>query len=244
MLAPACFRNNITYRHYISDLPLSLIFLITMLRIVITFGEKMPRPHNKTLAQDLLVSARSLLEEKDGTDFSMRELSHKVGYSVTAVYRCYDSRSDLLKALQIDLFQSLSQNLLEEQQPGQSSRSQIRQLGRDFLSWAVMHPAQYRFMFHTTEPGALLEGPEQSLARMPLTYVKSLIEAANARGEMWVDDAESMATMLFATLHGLVSLHLSQRLNPEHVRDPVGFYDQHASMWLESLLSRSEPELS
>ena len=99
-------------------------------------------------------------------------------------------------------------------------------------------------MFHTTEPGALLEGPEQALARMPLIYVKSLIEAANARGDMWVDDPESMATMLFATLHGLVSLHLSRRLNPQHVHDPVVFYDQHASVWLESLLCEAMPERS
>lgn len=202
----------------------------------------MPRPHNQTLARDLLRSAKSLLEEAGGTDFSMRELSHRVGYSVTAVYRCYADRSDLLKALQIDLFETLSVQLVEEQQSGQSSRSQIRQMGRDFLCWAVAHPAQYRFMFHATEPGALLEGPEQALARMPLTYVKSLIEAANARGDMWVEDPESMATMLFSTLHGLVSLHLSQRLNPAHVPDPIAFYDRYASFWLESLLTEATTE--
>jgi len=145
-----------------------------------------------------------------------------------------------MRALQIDLFSQLGHTLIKEVNPGQSTRAQIRTLGRDFLVWAVSHPAQYHFMFHTTEPDVLLDEPEQSLARMPLEYLKTLLETGNARGDLSVGDPASLATMLFATLHGLVSLHLSRRLDRQQVPDPVAFYDQWATVWLDSLLAQHQ----
>ena len=200
----------------------------------------MPKLPNTQLREDLIESALILLEETGLPDFSMRSLAGRVDYSVTAVYRCFESRADLMRALQIDLFSQLGHTLIKEVNPGQSTRAQIRTLGRDFLVWAVSHPAQYHFMFHTTEPDVLLDEPEQSLARMPLEYLKTLLETGNARGDLSVGDPASLATMLFATLHGLVSLHLSRRLDRQQVPDPVAFYDQWATVWLDSLLAQHQ----
>jgi AcrR family transcriptional regulator len=200
----------------------------------------MPKLPNTQLREDLIESALMLLEETGLPSFSMRELAGRVDYSVTAVYRCFESRADLMKALQMELFSQLGHTLIKEMNPGQSTRALIRTLGRDFLVWAVEHPAQYHFMFHTTEPDVLLDEPEQALARMPLEHLKILLEAGNARGDLAVDAPASLATMLFATLHGLVSLHLSRRLDRQQVPDPVEFYDQWASVWLDSLLAEHQ----
>ena len=200
----------------------------------------MPKKPNLKLRKDLIDSAKILLEEQGIANFTMRELASRVDYSVTAVYRCFESRADLMKALQIDLFSQLADTLVKEMNPGQSTRAQIRTMGRDFMVWAVEHPAEYHFMFHTTEPDVLLEEAEQALARMPLEYLKTLLESGNARGDLSVRAPAPLATMLFATLHGLVSLHLSHRLDSQQVPDPVQFYDQWASVWLDSLLAEHQ----
>ena len=197
----------------------------------------MPKPINIQLKHELLENALSLLKETGGTDFSMRELAGRVDYSVTAVYRCFESRSDLLKAMQIALFSDLVETLIRDTNPGQSTRAQIRTLGRDFLTWAVQHPANFHFMFHTTEAEALLAEEEQALARMPLRHLETLLAAGNERGDLTVSAPGPLATMLFATLHGLVSLHLAQRLDTQQVESPVDFYDTWATHWLDALLT-------
>ena len=66
----------------------------------------MPRPQNPELRDALLTAAIQLLDA-NGPEFSLRALADSVGYTVTAVYRCYANRSALLTAMQLELFDQL-----------------------------------------------------------------------------------------------------------------------------------------
>ena len=196
----------------------------------------MPRNANPNLRPDLLDAAVKLLDARGAPDFSMRDLCAEVDYTVTAAYRVFRGRGHLLQAMQLELFKGLAEALIAEPSDA-STPDHITDLGRRFLSWAVAHPARYRFMFHSTEPEALLDEGDQALARAPLSYLEALLQQGADRGELKVEDASSLAVMLFATLHGLVSLYLAQRLDDATVEDPVTFYDRWSSSWIRALLS-------
>jgi AcrR family transcriptional regulator len=193
-----------------------------------------PRPVNPSLTQDLLLSAIELLDQRGDEHFSMRDLAARLDYTVTAVYRAYESRGHLLRSMQLHLFGELARALSID--PEHSTLESIHQIGHQFLSWAVEHPTRYRFMFHSTAPESLLDPADQQIARAGLHALESILATGAQAGDISTDDPAALATMLFASLHGLVSLFLAQRLDPTTVADPVLFYDRHSARWIESLL--------
>ena len=193
----------------------------------------MPRPANPNLRRDLLASAVRLLDARGEPSFSMKELCAGIDYSVTAAYRAFGSRADLLRALQVHLFEGLFADLSAE--PRACVIAETRALGRRFLVWAVSHPARYRFMFHSIEAEALLEPAEQALARAPLAYLEAVLAQGKATGRLSIEDPGATALLLFASLHGLASLQLAERLDRERVPDLIAFYDRWADSWLSVL---------
>jgi len=191
----------------------------------------MPRPSNSELRKDLLHAALVLLEARGGTQFSMRELAKEVGYTVTAVYRCYQNREALLVAMQLSLFQQLNAHLLLTQAP--STLEKIEKMGEAFVNWAVQNPTYYRFMFQS---GTLLKEADQKIARAGLSYLAVLLRDSPELPTP--NNPQATATLLFSSLHGLVSLFLDQRLEESLVFDLRTFYKAHYAPWIQSLLSK------
>ena len=196
----------------------------------------MPRPRDPTLPNRLLHQALELLDEEGGPTFSMRTLAKREGYAVTAVYRCFPSRGALLKAMQLQLFVELPAALALEHLGQLPIADALQELGVRFVTWAVAHPARYRFMFLADEPDALLTPQEQALARGPLEALAAALAAAPLRPGL---DPNAAATWLFAGLHGLIALHLQGRLDPETVPDPADFVRVHGAIWSATLFRES-----
>ena len=120
--------------------------------------------------------------------------------------------------------------------PGDERADALQELGVRFVTWAVAHPARYRFMFLADEPDALLTPQEQALARGPLAALAAALAAAPLRPGL---DPDAAATWLFAGLHGLIALHLQGRLDPETVPDPANFVRVHGAIWSATLFRES-----
>ncbi len=192
----------------------------------------MPRSRDPKLPQRLLQQALSLLDQEGGPTFTMRALAKREGYAVTAVYRCFPSRGALLKAMQLHLFATLPEALVLQDLGRQPISEALHVLGVRFVSWAMAHPARYRFMFLSDEPDALLTAEEQALARAPLTVLADILAAAPLRPGL---DPHAAATWLFAGVHGLIALHLHARLDPAEVPDPAEFIRVHGAIWSATL---------
>jgi AcrR family transcriptional regulator len=190
----------------------------------------MPRPVNPTLKSDLIDAAIVLLETS-GPSFSMRDLSASIGYSTTAVYRCFSDRADLLRAMQIRLFEGLAAELMPPFDEGEVV-PQIVALGAAFVQWGVRHPVRYEFMFHNPQPEALLSETERVLVMGPLWALEALIERAVQVGELSLVSPKTVALMMFSSVHGLVSLHLAQRLDG-HTEAELG---QLYNEWVQVML--------
>lgn len=199
----------------------------------------MPRPPNPELPERLLDAALALLEERGDATFSMRELAARVGYAVTAVYRCYNSRADLLRALQVRLYKELANHVLPRSTKDSDSLNQrVHEIGHRYLSWALEHRARYLFMFHTAETYALLSEEERAMARTGFHAFESMIATEAAKRGI---SPTGTAIYIFATLHGLASLALTQRLKDTEGEALMAFYAEHQAPYLEALLGPAEP---
>ncbi len=198
----------------------------------------MPRPRNPELPEKLLRRAIDLLDARGGPQFSMRELASDVGYTVTAIYRCYPHRTALRHAMQLQLFLELPGHLGLQRLATDPVAQALEGVALDFLRWGLAHPARYRFMFLYTEPDTELSPTEQDLARAPLQALTQALASSPHGADL---DPGATATWLFAGLHGLMALHLAGRLDEHVVPDPVTFLQRHSRAWLGSLLESSSP---
>ena len=180
----------------------------------------MPRPPNPELPGLLLDAAVALVDERGDVDFSMRELAARIGYSVTAVYRCFETRGHLLRVVALRLFDDMVLRL--SQPEAESMSTNLVRVGEGFLTWAVENPGRYRLMFQHSEPDARLTEEEQEVARAGLRYMGSVLARAG------VDNPNEMATVVFSLLHGLASLSIAGRLEPK-AEEIVPFYYAHVA---------------
>ena len=198
----------------------------------------MPRPKNPRLPAMLLEAARELLVQHNHPGFSLRALSAHVGYTLTAVYRCYENRGALLRALQLHLFTEL--NSFTVPPPGLTAYDAVLHSGRKFVEWAVAHPAEYLFMFSNYDPEVLLSGKDARTAQAGLHMLVELLRLARRNGEVTIDEPEAAAVQLITSLHGIVSLSLTGRLAGTVGEDLLGFFDTHVEAQLRSLIPRTK----
>jgi len=195
----------------------------------------MPRPRNQELPALLLAAAEELLVKNGGPNFSMRELSARVGYTLTAVYRCFDNRAALLRQLTLRFFSEFNAYCVPPLDSGPLEAT--RMAGRRFVEWAVEHPTQYLFMFSEYGSDSLLTSQqEKSTARLGLVGITTLLRMSKQMGQIDIEDPEATAIELLCYLHGLASLSLSGRLEGTPGGDAMEFLEANSTRMINRLL--------
>ncbi len=195
----------------------------------------MSRPTNEQLPELLIEAARALLVERGDATFSVRELCQRVGYSLTAVYRCFENRAAVLRQLQLTLFTEFNAYCVPSSADGPLDA--VRLAGRRFVSWAVAHPSEYLFMFSDYRvESRLFDQRDVDAARSGLQGITFLLTAANAAGEIHIEHPEVVAIQLLSHLHGFVTLSLTGRLQGTPGADTEAFIAEHADTFVHRLL--------
>jgi AcrR family transcriptional regulator len=158
----------------------------------------------------LLAEARDLYLEQGFASFSLREVARRVGLSAPAVYRHYEGKEALLRAVAGEGFRIFSSYLLRALD-GKTPETRLKRSVEEYLRFALENPRDYRFIFM----GAVEEdGPVSPLAEegeRPPTFqflVDRVSECMQAR-VLDKGNPDTVATVIWAQVHGLVSLRLS-----------------------------------
>jgi len=194
----------------------------------------MARPAKPELRGQLLAAARELLVEEGAATFSLRQLSARVGYTLTVVYRFFDNRADLIAALQAELFTDLNRYCTD----GLSgdSYARIKTMGRRFLQWAQDNEACFVLLFAHPEAGRSLRDNRLDRARAGYMLTVALMRMGVLNGELDIEIPEAAAVYLVSSLVGLASMSLSGRWHTTPGEDLLAFYDAHADRLLTPLL--------
>jgi AcrR family transcriptional regulator len=161
----------------------------------------------------LLSEARDLYLEEGFGRFSLREVARRVGISAAAVYRHYDGKEALLRevcAAGFRIFSSYLLRALSASTPG----DRMTLCAAQYLRFGLDHPRDYRVIFMggaeefaaIASSGKVVEG--EPTFQFLVDRVRECMQARILRK----DDPHSMATVIWAHVHGLVSLRLSGHL--------------------------------
>jgi len=159
----------------------------------------------------LLTEARDLYLEVGFAHFSLREVARRVGVSAAAVYRHFDSKEALLREVCAAGFRQFGAYLLRALSEA-TPRGRLLRSGELYYRFGIENPRDYRVIFMgDAEPFMAKEDSKGSPDATFQFLIDRVRECMQARVLKKRDEAE-VAAIIWAHVHGLVSLRLSGHL--------------------------------
>ena len=184
----------------------------------------MPRPkvHDDALRFRLLEQAVRTLSEDGPDGLSLRKLATQAETSTTAVYSLFGGKPGLLNAVYNEAFHRFGKSLDEAdgaEDPGET----LCAIALAYRASALHEPHFYRVMFSPGNRRATTDAG--SLRRAEATYqpLRDVVRRAVAAGLFREGSLDVLATSIWGTVHGLVSLELDTLL-PTVAGEPVEVY--------------------
>ena len=171
------------------------------------------------IRRKILDAARDLFARLGYDHVTMRAVADAIEYSPTTIYNHFEDKDDLVMALCYEDFGRLLGVLSLSPRP-EDPLEWIRQLGRAYAQFGAMYPNHYRFMFMTPEK-ARLEKHDISPGEQSFGLLRSAVAEAIEKGAFVAGDPDTMAQVLWAELHGVVSLHATFRPDQWPCRPPA-----------------------
>jgi AcrR family transcriptional regulator len=179
--------------------------------------ERRDRERRET-REKIFAAAREMFAQEGYEAVTMRAIADKIEYTPTTIYHHFASKQALVTELCRCDFDELA---------GQFARAstmadpleRMRMAGEAYIQFAIEHPQHYRFMFMTSLPDVehdaqflaeTMGNPESDAYAFVRHACMEAIEKGLLRPEL--SDAHEVAQLLWATLHGMISL----RINKQH----------------------------
>ena len=173
--------------------------------------------------QKILDAARELFAREGYEAVSMRRIADAIEYSPTAIYVHFKDKADLMKELCRADFESFAAQTREfAHLPDPVER--VRRMGRVYIRFAISHPNHFRLMFMTRPAPEMVEMDEEEMreqgrgdpSRDGYAFLMQCVHEAIEQGcirEELEHDAELVAQILWAGVHGVASLQVTRPEN-------------------------------
>lgn len=178
-------------------------------------GIKERREREKAeIREKILDAARDLFVSEGYEAVSMRKIADRIEYSPTAIYLHFKDKEAVMREL-CDLdFLALAQEFAEIARIA-DPLERLHATGMAYARFALEHPNHYRLMFMTPHPPL---GEEEHLIRKgnpeedAYAFLKGTIAEGVAAGRFrpGLDDPELLAQVMWAGMHGVVSLQIAK----------------------------------
>jgi AcrR family transcriptional regulator len=182
------------------------------------------------------------IAEKGAPALSLRAIARELGITAPAIYNYFPNRDALVTALIIDAYTSFGDWQIEARDavPAENLSERLKATGLAYRNWALTYPQRYQLIFGTPIPG--YEAPHEKVmpsAARSLSALVSVIEGLRAEGklnapgfpevnqeykfsfEAWKNYGGSVdllslsvAVLIWARVHGIVSLEIAGNLPP------------------------------
>lgn len=168
--------------------------------------------HRQDLTDKILDAARELLISQGVAGLSMRNLAAKVGYSATAIYSYFADKSAVLRAL-LDADCSALRRAMDDAAAEPNPLERLRKFGQAYIEFGFKNPGHYRVLMMTEpEPGLMDDNPRRGDPAQDAYALLRQAAADGIRGGCFrheFTDPDQLAQLIWAGVHGIVSLHLN-----------------------------------
>ena len=156
-------------------------------------------------------AAEHLFQEAGIQAVTMRNVARRLDCSAMAPYRYFENHEALMTALRASVFARFASHLHSAIADTLDPMQRLKHLGRVYVAFALDNPAAYRLMFDLQPPKSHCAELETESSRAFEPLRNAARDAAASSN--WQYSAEEFSHLFWAQLHGLVSLHFSNKLN-------------------------------
>ena len=196
----------------------------------------------QNLPEVIKQTAWKQIAELGAPALSLRAIARELRITAPAIYNYFPDRDALVTALIVDAFTSFGDWQLEARDslPEKDLLGRMNAIGIAYREWAHTYPQRYQLIFGTPMPG--YRGPAEKTfppAARSLSALVSVVEAWRVSGRLKVDSLPnvkpeykisfeawkayggnadilslSVAMLIWARVHGIVSLEIGGNLPP------------------------------
>ncbi|HZV96136.1 MAG TPA: TetR/AcrR family transcriptional regulator [Candidatus Nitrosocosmicus sp.] len=153
---------------------------------------------------------RFATQGRDGV--SMRQLADALGCSPMTPYRYFRNKDEILAAVRTAAFDRFADALEAAVARARGDlRKQGEAVGEAYIRFALSEPEAYRLMFDLSQPHQD-RYPELVRATARARHMMSASLEELVEAGIFVGDAQLMGHVFWATMHGLIVLHLAGKL--------------------------------
>lgn len=209
-------------------------------------GVKERRKREKSETRDkILDAARELFVTEGYEGVSMRKVADRIEYSPTAIYVHFADKEELFRELCHRDYARLAE-VFQSSVISTDPIERLRQIGAIYIDFGTRYPNHYKFMFMTPHPPhqpdevdrEMMGNPEMDAYAFLKWAVQQAIDAGSLKEEFC--DAELVSQTLWASVHGVISLHIAKGSDPWVDWRPL---QQRAQLMLDlPLLAMARPK--
>ncbi len=183
-------------------------------------GVKERREREKSETRDkILDAARELFVTEGYEGVSMRRVAEKIEYSPTAIYVHFADKNELFRELCHQDYARLAA-VFQSSVISTDPTERLKQIGAIYIDFGTRYPNHYKFMFMTPHPPQepdevdreMIGNPEVDAYAFLKWAVQQAMDAGCFREE--IRDAEVVSQTLWASVHGVISLHIAKGEDP------------------------------
>lgn len=181
-------------------------------RLTVSLSRERRERERREVRERIIAAGRELFAERGYDAVTMRAIAQKIGYTAAAIYFHFSGKEALLTEICVRDFRALAAELGREA-GGADPVERLARCGEVYISFAVSHPGQYRFMFLTIFPEVDLSAAglgRDDPAENAYAYLKGCVTDCMAAGRFKPEygDPDLVAQTLWGGMHGLASLYI------------------------------------
>lgn len=194
----------------------------------------------------LLSSAEKLFRDRPWEQVTVEEIASAAGVAVGSIYNHFGSKAGLYAAMVQQAIEADRRHMDLAYASGRTAVDQLYAAADEYLAFYLEHPDYFRMLAFPAAPGSFSAGQDVA------SGLADAVTAQNARMEQAlrdgmaagtlrpVDDVEAVATVLWASWNGIISLGWRPdelRREPEELR---ALLHAAADMVAHGLLARAQ----
>jgi AcrR family transcriptional regulator len=173
--------------------------------------ERRERERNE-LRQSILAAARAIAAEEGWQAVTIRKVAEQIEYSPPMIYEYFENKDAILFELEREGFRQLLAALQDAQASTNASDARLLNMALAYWEFAFSNPELYQVMHGMGGVPFCINNKIQEADQVFMIVWEALEEDANAT-ETLLHDPEGAVKIIWALLHGLVSLTMSEQLD-------------------------------
>jgi AcrR family transcriptional regulator len=172
--------------------------------------------HRASLRREILDAASQLFVEEGFQRVTMRRIAERIEYSPTTIYLYFKDKNELLAAVCEATFSQLAAKLERLQKTAGTPLSYLREGLRTYVDFGLANPNQYTVTFLMPMPGVrgaegVAGGSERSIGGLAVELLRHGVRACVESGDIQTPNVEMTSQALWAAVHGVTSLLITQQ---------------------------------